>query len=504
MEIHQRRLAVVVNSSPQRREQYLNLQDGVERFATCLIMDVSTRWNSTALMLQRAHRLRPYTEAWIRMYPDYQAFWTTPDEWKVVEYMLTILEPLQYWTLWMSKRRDFTLHFVLRIYNSMFDHFEEFIKRLSVKQADYKKDLLKALKAATHKLKHYYKKCTPRNCTLLLMATMLDPYQKLLAFHKWDLANGCPTTDPRSFTSKHRQLFLQYFEVNYLQPIEKHSDFSSSQCTTPASQNGEKTTYSKSHHGFASDSEDEDTTVEIRDAGIVPAFGSVLTGGTYLNEYPDGCIDRTQGNVERKRYLDAAVEYINGERLRTGTAREEFFGSKAGNLNDLEAENDDPGRVTVTWFRPTPDSFWRQVSSPRFDRQHKYLLLVERMARDVYSCVLHGVGVASSFYIGRNVLSWKQSRMTAATLQAMIVTRQHIVNEKRMLGRIAGQSEAETAKDTMKRLNKLLCYTDYQHFTKAAHEEEQKGAGVESNSGKGFISGDEAEAKTWDSFVDGG
>lgn len=406
----------------------------------------------------------------------------------------------------MSKRRDFTLHFVLRIYGSMFDHFEEFIKRLSVKQAEYKNDLLKALKAATHKLKHYYQKVTPRNGTLLLMATMLDPYQKLLPFHKWDSAEGCLPSSPDSFTSQHRMLFLRYFEVNYLRPIETHHDISTQDHgNTPASQqSGETTTYSKSLPGFGSDSEDEDLTAETRSVEILPGYGSVLTGGTYLKEYPDGCIVRTPGNVERKRYLDAAVDYINGDRLRKSAAHEEFFGRKAGNLNDLEEENQDPTRITVSWFNPTPDNFWRQVSSPSLSQHHQYLLPVEQMARDIYSCVPHGVGVESSFSIGRNVLSWKQSRMTASTLQSMIVTRQHIVNERKAFGRSAGQSKHETARDTMKRLNKLLCYTDYQHFTLAAHEMEKKRAGVESNSGKGFISGDEAEAKTWDNFVDAG
>jgi hypothetical protein len=57
-----RRLAVLVNSSPQRRESFLNLQTA--RPQVLPISDVRTCWNSTFLMLIPALRLRSVIEVW--------------------------------------------------------------------------------------------------------------------------------------------------------------------------------------------------------------------------------------------------------------------------------------------------------------------------------------------------------------------------------------------------------------------------------------------------------
>ena len=497
-----------MNGSPQRKKAYLDLQDGIERYATCLVMDVATRWNSTAVMPSGAHRLRPYTEKWIKMYPVFQPFWTTDDEWKVVQYILTILEPIQYWTLWMSKRQDFTLHQVLRIYGNMFDHFEAFMKRLRAKTADFKQDLLRALEAATAKLKEYYLKVTPRAGTLLLMATMLDPYQRLSPFKKWDRAEGFSATEAHSFQYQHRLLFLQYFETHYLPPIETQLS-GTSDCPQLAPQ----TTFRTKPRRDQDDSDSEDDTPTSAQQPVGFNDRSLLTGviaeGTFLRGYPNGIIDRTFGNLERKKYLMAAVEYIDSRRFSHQQGQDEYFGFTAGNLDTLEEENDDPGKITISWFKPTPDGYWAKIAIAPSRGDMKYLQRVEEMARDIFSCVPHGVGVESSFSIARNVVSWKQSRMTAKTLQANMIVRQHLLKEKTYSYRGArrtAQNEDENPKLVMKKLNKLLCYTDYQHFAEAAAEQQQGRNPHEENPGFGFISGDEKDKdkKSWQAFEDEG
>ncbi|OQD63894.1 hypothetical protein PENPOL_c008G07364 [Penicillium polonicum] len=51
-----RRLAIFVNKSHQRRENFLDLQTKEPKLVP--IQDVRTRWNSTYLMLRRAKRLQ--------------------------------------------------------------------------------------------------------------------------------------------------------------------------------------------------------------------------------------------------------------------------------------------------------------------------------------------------------------------------------------------------------------------------------------------------------------
>ena len=51
-----RSLAIFINASPQRREDFYKLQTKLPKILP--IQDVKTRWNSTFLILRRAKRLR--------------------------------------------------------------------------------------------------------------------------------------------------------------------------------------------------------------------------------------------------------------------------------------------------------------------------------------------------------------------------------------------------------------------------------------------------------------
>src|SRR5437588_13046825 len=102
-------MEVVVNRSPTRRNDYLEIQKEAEQIAVTLILDVKTRWNSTLAMLERAYRLKTYTYRLLIQYPQYKSLFTTEKEWRAVEYVLQVPLPFRYWTLWMSKRQTITL-----------------------------------------------------------------------------------------------------------------------------------------------------------------------------------------------------------------------------------------------------------------------------------------------------------------------------------------------------------------------------------------------------------
>jgi hypothetical protein len=89
-------------------------------------MDVNTRWNLTVELLERAYRLQDFTSEWLKN-PNYKVnclLYTTPDEWVIVKYVMEVLRPFRYWTLWMSKGVTVTLHHVITIYNDIFDHLD--------------------------------------------------------------------------------------------------------------------------------------------------------------------------------------------------------------------------------------------------------------------------------------------------------------------------------------------------------------------------------------------
>ena len=119
-------LAVSITLTPGRRNQFIDYQKATVRIAVLLIMDVKTDWNSTMELLERAFRSREFTPDRLKnpQFSHYQPLFTTQDEWTIVKYVMEVLRPFQYWTVWMSKRHTVTLHHVITVYNDRLDHMD--------------------------------------------------------------------------------------------------------------------------------------------------------------------------------------------------------------------------------------------------------------------------------------------------------------------------------------------------------------------------------------------
>jgi hypothetical protein len=97
---------------------------------------VKTRWNPTLELLERAYRSREFTPEWLKnpKFTDYWPLFTTQNEWTIVNYVMEVLWPLRYGTLWMSKRHTVTLHHVITVYNALFDHIDGVMRALPKKK----------------------------------------------------------------------------------------------------------------------------------------------------------------------------------------------------------------------------------------------------------------------------------------------------------------------------------------------------------------------------------
>jgi hypothetical protein len=84
----------------------------------------------------------------------------TQDERTIVKYVMEVLQPFRYWTIWMSKGHTVTLHDVITVYNDMFDHLDGVMQALARKKAQWKEDLFFAVKCAWQKLSKYYTEVT--------------------------------------------------------------------------------------------------------------------------------------------------------------------------------------------------------------------------------------------------------------------------------------------------------------------------------------------------------
>ena len=119
-----KRKPLTITLTPDGQNEFIDSQKGNVQIAVLPIIDVKTWCSLTLELFEPAYRLCEFTCKWLKnpKYSDYRSLYTTEDEWTIVKYVMEVLRPFRYWTLWMSKRHTVTLHHVITIYNDMFDH----------------------------------------------------------------------------------------------------------------------------------------------------------------------------------------------------------------------------------------------------------------------------------------------------------------------------------------------------------------------------------------------
>jgi len=197
-------LAVLITLTPGRRNEFIDCQKAKVLISVLLIMDVKTRWNFTLELLECAYRLLEFTCEWLQnpKYSGYRQLFTTQDEWTIVKYVMEVLRPFRYWTLWMSKRHTVTFHHVMTVYNDMFDHMDGVMRDLAKKKNQWKEDLFFTVKLAQQKRSKYYAEVTPTTGMFLISAHILDPFRKFRSFRNWDKGMDINPEDETSYTTQ--------------------------------------------------------------------------------------------------------------------------------------------------------------------------------------------------------------------------------------------------------------------------------------------------------------
>jgi len=151
-------LGVLITLTPGRRNECIDCQKAKVRFLALLSMYMKTRWNSTLELLERAYRLQEFTREGLQNppYTHFHPLFTIQDGWTIGKYVMEVLRPFRYWTLWMLKRHTVTLHHMITVYNDMFDHMDGVMRPLAKKNNQWKEDLCFAIKLARQKLSKYY------------------------------------------------------------------------------------------------------------------------------------------------------------------------------------------------------------------------------------------------------------------------------------------------------------------------------------------------------------
>jgi len=385
-------LAVLIMLTPGRRNEFIDCQKAKVCIAVLLIMDVKTRWNSTLELLKAAYRLREFTREWLQnpKYSEYRPLFKSQDEWTIVKYVMEVLRPFRYWTLWMSKRHTVTLHHVITVYNDMFDHMDGVMRALAKKKTQWKEDLFFAVKLARQKLSKYYAEVTPTTGMLLISAHILDPFRKLRSFRKWDKGMDINPEDETSYTTQYQDAFLKYVENEYCAKhrrvlVNKFEMVESSNFVPSATASG---SYQSSFDPYDSSSNDEE----------------------YLT--PNNVAETTPGRSNRAARLFTAARLF----LNSPPEAPKNCGQINPNLNDYHFG---PMEISSTFWIPDITNWWRQQ-----EETHSKYADLSNVARDIFSIIPHGVGVEASFSLGRDVIGWRQSKTTGETLREKVIVRQ--------------------------------------------------------------------------------
>ncbi|GBC53601.2 ribonuclease H-like protein [Rhizophagus irregularis DAOM 181602=DAOM 197198] len=187
-----RKVIVKIRASSQRREKFKQQCIAANMVPLELIPDVSTRWNSTEIMLERALTLKQPLHNTASADKDLKKYILLEEEWERILEIRGILQHYKKCTDLSVSQQYPTLSYTIPMYNFLLDKLEdEYDKRKeSDKEEDEEEDdddsdddnesendeILCALKQSIEKIKKYY---TFTSGLIYTAATVLDPRIKL-------------------------------------------------------------------------------------------------------------------------------------------------------------------------------------------------------------------------------------------------------------------------------------------------------------------------------------
>jgi len=188
-----------------------------------LIMDVSTRWDSTGLMMIRALRLRHIIDQYTRSFEYAQLFALSNSEWKKIEYLVDIVRPFNFLTTNIGRTKSITLPYALSMYDLLFERLTESRRRLQTKltASPWVEELIAGIEAAEAKLDKYYYKVYTNLGSLYGIGALLNPKLKAESFNP----DYCWLDfDTKAWDVEFEQQLQSLYTRDYINPDQLNTD----------------------------------------------------------------------------------------------------------------------------------------------------------------------------------------------------------------------------------------------------------------------------------------
>ena len=212
-------IANAINVNSQWRERFHKCQKLTRTLQ--FIQDVITRWGSTYCMAIRALYLRSAVDKWIDDCdrPKLKLLKLCVEEWKHVEYMIALLYSFYWSTRALSKFTDPTIHWVWAIYNSLFQHLENWHSEAGYEPV-WKNGLQTVIENAQDKFDKYYKWTEHVREELYAVAVILDSYLWMNAYRPehWEWKEQM--TYQAQIVQFYKAHYMQYESSIYIQATQ--------------------------------------------------------------------------------------------------------------------------------------------------------------------------------------------------------------------------------------------------------------------------------------------
>lgn len=154
-----RMIAMASTNSTQRHERFQHFVKLSIGRNLQLLLDVKTRWHSTATMVKRALELKSAINEFVDEREELRKLRLTDSEWAQAEIILSSLRPFWNCALRLMESSSINTHLVYAIYNHLFDHLDDYAEKLRANSNIFttaRTQLIDALVAARVFLTKYY------------------------------------------------------------------------------------------------------------------------------------------------------------------------------------------------------------------------------------------------------------------------------------------------------------------------------------------------------------